>query len=130
MLTGNASMIPEKDQKAKASHAVRVLTDMADTTCKLVGLNKKKTKTNDVSNSLAAESLNRGEKDKQTAKQQTDEYYDDRLSQESHLDSHLTELVSDKVDCGQFGNIEAGLFIVNDEDDNTRVTGEFHEEAD
>ncbi len=44
--------------------------------------------------------------------------------------SHLTELVSDKGDCGQFGNIEAGLFMVNDEDDNTRVTGEFHEEAD
>jgi hypothetical protein len=33
--------------------------------------------------------------------------------------SHPTELVSDKVDFGQFGNMEAGLFMVNDEDDNT-----------
>jgi hypothetical protein len=41
------------------------------------------------------------------------------MSIKMKLDTHLTELVSDRVDCGEFGNIEAGPFMVSEEDDDT-----------
>jgi hypothetical protein len=101
--------MPEKDQQVKTSHAAQVLTDMAEATCKVTGLHKK-TETSETGSSLTKETVHKGEKDNQPTKQQTYGNYDDRLSGESQLDSHLTELASDKVDCGQFGNIEAGFF--------------------
>jgi hypothetical protein len=41
------------------------------------------------------------------------------MSIKMKLDTHLTELVSDRVDCGEFGNIEAGPFMVSEEDYDT-----------
>jgi hypothetical protein len=36
--------------------------------------------------------------------------------------------VSNKVDCGEFWKIEAGLFTVCNEDDDTKVNDKFYEE--
>ncbi len=84
---------------------------MADATCKVKGISKKKKKTKKTGDSVTLETCHKGEKEKQSTKPQTDEYYD-RLFRESQLESHLTEQVSDKVDCGEFGNIEDGIFTV------------------
>ncbi len=83
--------MPEKDQQVKTSHAAQALTGMAEATCKVTGLNKKKTETSEAEGSLTKETVHKGEKDNQPTKQQTYGNYDDRLSGESQLDSHLTD---------------------------------------
>jgi hypothetical protein len=45
MTTRKAGKMPERDQPAKTSHIAQVLTNMAEATCKVLGLSKKKTKT-------------------------------------------------------------------------------------
>jgi hypothetical protein len=72
----------------------------------------------------------RGEKEKGIDKQESDDYYDDRLTRDSQLDSHLKELRSGGVDCGEFGGISAGLFSANEDEDSVRVDDEFYEETD
>ncbi len=72
----------------------------------------------------------RGEKEKGIEKQESDDYYDDRLTRDSQLDSHLKELMSGGVDCGEFGGISAGLFSANEEEDSVCVDDEFYEETD
>lgn len=108
----------------------QVLTNMADAMYKVTGLAKKKGKVVEVMTDLqyqqhAASPIS--EKEEGSDKQKSD-YYDDRLSRDSQLDSHLKEFVSDGVECGEFGGISAGLFSAHEED-HSAVEDEFYEET-
>jgi hypothetical protein len=50
-----------------------------------------------------------------------DDYYDDRLSRDSQLDTHLKELVSDRVDSGEFGSRAASVFTAHEEEDSSHL---------
>ncbi len=103
---------------------------MADATYKVMGLaSKKKGKMGDGDLQQQHQNDNvRGEKEKCSDKQRSDDYYDDRLSRDSQLDPHLKELVSDSAECSDFGGISAGLFSAHEEEDSV-VEDEFYEET-
>jgi hypothetical protein len=96
-------------QPPKTSQAAQVLTNMADATYKVIGLSKKKGKPAENSDSdYQVQYSPRGEKEKIPDKPKSDDYYDDRLSRDSQLDSHLKELVSDGQDNGEMGGLVGG----------------------
>ncbi len=102
---------------------------MADATYKVIGLSKKKGKSAETSEAdYTGQPSPRGEKEKNLDKAKSDDYYDDRLSRDSQLDSHLKELVSDGQDNGEMGGLVGGVYVEQETDD--QVTDEFYDEAD
>jgi hypothetical protein len=102
---------------------------MADATYKVIGLSKKKGKPAENSDSdYQVQYSPRGEKEKIPDKPKSDDYYDDRLSRDSQLDSHLKELVSDGQDNGEMGGLVGGVYVGQEADE--QVADEFYEEAD
>jgi hypothetical protein len=98
-------------QPLKTSQTAQVLTNMADTTYKVIGLSKKKGKSVENSESdYQIQHSPRGEREKNPDKPKSDDYYDDRLSRDSQLDSHLKELVSDTHDNGQMSGFVTGAY--------------------
>ncbi len=115
-------------QPPKTSQAAQVLTNMADATYKVIGLAKKKGKTAETSeDDYQVQYSPRGEKEKNPDRAKSDDYYDDRLSRDSQLDSHLKELVSEAQDGGGMGGLVAGMYVEQETDE---VTDEFYAEAD
>jgi hypothetical protein len=103
---------------------------MADATYKVIGLSKKKGKPVESSDSdYHLQHSPRGEKEKYPDKNKSDDYYDDRLSRDSQLDSHLKELVSDVQESGDMGDFVTGDYDEQEEDDR-EVVDEFYDEAD
>jgi hypothetical protein len=90
---------------------------MADATYKVIGLSKKKGKPVEINESeYQIQYSPRGEKEKNSEKQRSDNYYDDRLSRDSQLDSHLKELVSDGKENTDMGGLVAGSFVPQEDD--------------
>jgi hypothetical protein len=117
-------------QPPRTSQAAQVLTNMADATYKVIGLSKKKGKPTENSDSdYQIQHSPRGEKEKYPDKNKSDDYYDDRLSRDSQLDSHLKELVSDVQESGDMGGFVTGAYDEQEGDDQ-EVTDEFYDEAD
>jgi hypothetical protein len=115
-------------QPHKTSQAAQVLTNMADATYKVIGLAKKKGKTAETSeDDYQVQYSPRGEKEKNPNRAKSDDYYDDRLSRDSQLDSHLKELVSDAQDGGEMGGLVAGMYVEQETDE---VADEFYAEPD
>jgi chemotaxis protein histidine kinase CheA len=103
---------------------------MADATYKVIGLSKKKGKPAESSESdYQIQCSPRGEKEKNPDKPKNDEYYDDRLSRDSQLDSHLKELVSDAHVSGELGGFVTGAYDDQEAGDQ-EVTDEFYDETD
>jgi hypothetical protein len=103
---------------------------MADATYKVIGLSKKKGKPTEMSDSdYQIQHSPRGEKEKYPDKNKSDDYYDDRLSRDSQLDSHLKELVSDVQESGDMGGFVTGAYDEQEVEDQ-EVTDEFYDEAD
>jgi hypothetical protein len=116
-------------QSVKSSQAAQVLTNMADATYKVIGLSKKKGKPAETSEAdYQIQYSPRGEKEKNPEKQKSDDYYDDRLSRDSQLDSHLKELVSDGRETTDMGGLVGGSFVPQEDDD--QLADEFYEDAD
>jgi hypothetical protein len=100
MITRRAAKKGDKEQTVKSIHSLQFLfTNIAYATCQVVGLSKKQAKPCDSADSMsdtAAQEKGEKEKPKQSAKQlAADNYYDDRLSRDSQLDSHLRSLGSE-----------------------------------
>jgi hypothetical protein len=115
-------------QPPRTSQAAQVLTNMADTTYKVIGLSKKKGKPAEISNAdYQIQYSPRGEKEKHPYKPKSDDYYDDRLSRDSQLDSHLKELVSDGQDNGEMGGLVVGAYVEQETDN--QGADEFYDEA-
>jgi hypothetical protein len=96
----------------------------------VIGLSKKKGKPTENSDSdYQIQYSPRGEKEKNPDKNKSDDYYDDRLSRDSQLDSHLKELVSDVQESGDMGGFVTGAYAEQEGDDQ-EVTDEFYDEAD
>jgi hypothetical protein len=103
---------------------------MADATYKVIGLSKKKGKPTETSDSdYQTQHSPRGEKEKYPDKNKSDDYYDDRLSRDSQLDSHLKELVSDVQESGDMGGFVTGAYDEQEVGDQ-EVADEFYDEAD
>jgi hypothetical protein len=117
-------------QPIKTSQAAQVLTNMADATYKVIGLSKKKGKSvENMDSDCQPQDSPRGEKEKNPDKSKSDDYYDDRLSRDSQLDSHLKELVSDTHDSGEMSGFVTGAYD-EQETEEQEVTDEFYDEAD
>jgi hypothetical protein len=102
---------------------------MADATYKVIGLSKKKGKPAETSDAdYQIQYSPRGEKEKNPDRQKSDDYYDDRLSRDSQLDSHLKELVSDGIESTEMGRLVSRGFVPQEEDE--QVADEFYEDAD
>jgi hypothetical protein len=103
---------------------------MADATYKVIGLSKKKGKSIETSEDDQQEQYSpRGEKEKNPEKPKSDDYYDDRLSRDSQLDSHLKELVSDTQNAANLDDFVTGDYD-EQETEEQEVTDEFYEETD
>jgi hypothetical protein len=105
-------------QPLKTSQAAQVLKNMADATYKVIGLSKKKGKSAEISDDdYQVQYSPRGEKENNPDRARSDDYYDDRLSRDSQLDSHLKELVSDGQDSGEMGGLGAGVYVEQETDE-------------
>ncbi len=98
---------------------------MADATYKVIGLSKKKGKSAETLE-IDYQPSHKGEKEKYTDKQKSDDYYDDRLSRDSQLDTHLKQLVSDGRESTEEGGLHGGVFVPEEEG---RLADEFYEET-
>jgi hypothetical protein len=103
---------------------------MADATYKVIGLSKKKGKSTETSeDDHQTQYSPRGEKEKNPDKPKSDDYYDDRLSRDSQLDSHLKELVSDTQVTADLEDFVTGDYD-EQETEEQEVTDEFYDETD
>jgi hypothetical protein len=101
---------------------------MADAIYKVIGLSKKNRKPAEISNAdYQIQYSPRGEKEKHLVKLKSDDYYDDRLSRDSQLDSHLKELFSDGQDNGEMEGLVVGAYVEQETDN--QVADEFYDEA-
>ncbi len=120
MLTRRVAKGKRSDDYAKTTHAATaLLNNIAEASYQAIGLTKKK-KTADDNMS------HKGEKEKTSNKQTTDEYYDDRLSRDSQLDDNLKSLVSSRPPSAAYGHLSTDLDTVSGEDDDSQIEDEFY----
>jgi hypothetical protein len=119
MLTRRTAQGKRSDDKAKTTHAATaLLNNIAEASYQAIGLAKKK-------KSTANNMSQKGEKEKGSSRQTTDEYYDDRLSRDSQLDDNLKSLVSSRPAGTTFGHLSTDLDTVSGEEDDTHLEDEF-----
>jgi hypothetical protein len=120
MLTGRVAKGKRSDDHDKTTHAATaLLNNIAEASYQAIGLGKKKKSADD---SMSQ----KGEKEKGTSKQTSDDYYDDRLSRDSQLDDNLKSLVSSRPASAAYGHLSTDLDTVSGEDDDTHIEDEFY----
>jgi hypothetical protein len=123
MLTRRVAKGKRSDDYVKTTHAATaLLNNIAEASYQAIGLTKRKKPAED-------NMSQKGEKEKGTVKQTSDDYYDDRLSRDSQLDDNLKSLVSSRPASAAYGHLSTDLDTVSGEDDDTHIEDEFYDEA-
>jgi hypothetical protein len=123
MLTRRVAKGKRSDDYVKTTHAATaLLNDIAEASYQAIGLTKKKKPAED-------NMSQKGDKDRNSVKQTSDDYYDDRLSRDSQLDDNLKSLVSSRPASATFGHLSTDLDTVSGEDDDTHIEDEFYDET-